>query len=74
MEAQGVRDSERATGHFIETVKKAQSGDMDSMEDILTLFSGDIEYLAKFIMLPKEEAIQTLKIELINIVYHFLSK
>ncbi|MRN57260.1 hypothetical protein GJB61_30470 [Paenibacillus sp. LC-T2] len=53
-------------------VKKAQSGDKASMEDILSLFSLDIEYLSKFIMLPREEAIQTLKIELINIVYQDL--
>ncbi len=38
----------------------------------MTLFSVDIEYLSKFIMLPREEAIQTLKIELINIVYQDL--
>ncbi|WP_341348714.1 hypothetical protein [Paenibacillus sp. FSL H3-0469] len=42
------------------------------MEDILSLFSVDIEYLSRFIMLPREEAIQTLKIELINIVYQHL--
>ncbi|MEF2967780.1 hypothetical protein V3851_18275 [Paenibacillus sp. M1] len=42
------------------------------MEEILNLFAGDIEYLSKFIMLPKEEAIQTLRIELINIVHENL--
>ncbi|WP_238652837.1 hypothetical protein [Paenibacillus piscarius] len=42
------------------------------MEDILSLFSVDIEYLSKFIMMPREEAIQTLKTELINIVYQEL--
>ncbi|WP_246187968.1 hypothetical protein [Paenibacillus tengchongensis] len=42
------------------------------MEDIIMLFSGEIEYLSKFIMLPREEAIQTLKTELINIVYQNL--
>ncbi|MHA6534218.1 helix-turn-helix domain-containing protein [Paenibacillus sp. BAC0078] len=72
METKGLRNPEGISHHFVETVKKAQSGDKDSMEDILTLFSGDIEYLSKFIMLPREEAIQTLKIELINIVYQDL--
>jgi DNA-directed RNA polymerase subunit F len=72
MEAQGARDPEGTSHQFVEIVKKAQSGDKASMEDILSLFSVDIEYLSKFIMLPREEAIQTLKIELINIVYQDL--
>lgn len=72
METEGVRHTEGVSHHFIETVKKAQNGDKESMENILSLFSGDIEYLSKFIMLPREEAIQTLKIELINIVYQNL--
>ena len=72
MEAQGARNPEGTSHQFVEIVKKAQSGDKASMEDILSLFSVDIEYLSKFIMLPREEAIQTLKIELINIVYQDL--
>jgi hypothetical protein len=35
----------------------------------LNFFTSDIEYLSKYIMLPKEDAIQSLKIELINIVF-----
>ncbi len=72
MEAEGPRNTEGISHHFVDTVKKAQNGDKASMEDILSLFSVDIEYLSKFIMLPREEAIQTLKIELINIVYQDL--
>lgn len=72
METEGVRNTEGTCDHFIQRVKKAQSGDKESMEEILDLFAGEIEYLSKFIMLPKEEAIQTLKIELINIVYENL--
>lgn len=72
MEAEGTRNPEGISHQFVETVKKAQNGDKASMEDILSLFSVDIEYLSKFIMLPREEAIQTLKIELINIVYQDL--
>ncbi|AIQ42169.1 helix-turn-helix domain-containing protein [Paenibacillus sp. FSL R7-0297] len=72
MEAQGTGNFEGKSHPFVETVKKAKSGDKASMEDILSLFSVDIEYLSKFIMLPREEAIQTLKIELINIVYQDL--
>lgn len=72
MEAQGTGSPEGKSYPFIETVKKAQSGDKASMEDILSLFSVDIDYLSRFIMLPREEAIQTLRIELINIVYQDL--
>jgi len=39
------------------------------MNEIINLFSDDIEFLAKYIMLPREDAIQSLKVELINIVY-----
>lgn len=72
MEAQGTGSPEASSCPFVETVKKAQNGDKASMEEILSLFSVDIEYLSRFIMLPREEAIQTLTIELINIVYQEL--
>ena len=72
METKGVRIVEAKPHYFSQTVSRAQSGDKESMEEILNLFAGDIEYLAKFIMLPKEEAIQTLRIELINIVHENL--
>lgn len=54
---------------FEQIVKKVKNGDKESMQMILDLFTNDIEYLSKYIMLPKEEAIQILKIELLNIVY-----
>ncbi len=72
MEEEGVRNPEAAPHPFYQTVKKAQGGDKKSMEEILDLFADDIEYLSKFIMLPKEEAVQTLKTELIHIVYEQL--
>ncbi len=54
---------------FIQIVKKAQQGDKMSMNEIINLFNDDIEYLSRYIMLPREDAIQSLKVELINIVY-----
>ncbi|MFD1905906.1 helix-turn-helix domain-containing protein [Paenibacillus rhizoplanae] len=72
MEAQGTGSPEGKILSIHRDRKKAQSGDKASMEDILSLFSVDIDYLSRFIMLPREEAIQTLKIELINIVYQDL--
>lgn len=59
-------------GQFINIVDSAKKGDKDSMEQILDLFNGEIEYLAKFIMLPREEAVQELKVELINIIHERL--
>jgi|GEM_PF-1266538 len=53
---------------FIQIVKKAQQGDKMSMNEIINLFNDDIEYLSRYIMLPREDAIQSLKVELINIV------
>ncbi|MFZ5988761.1 MAG: helix-turn-helix domain-containing protein [Bacillota bacterium] len=46
----------------------AQKGDKKSMEAVLDHFTDDIDYLSRFIMLPKEEAVQVLRIELISIV------
>lgn len=53
---------------FIKMVSEAKLGNKNSMEKILGLFSEDIEYLSRFIMLPREEAQQILETELINIV------
>lgn len=53
---------------FRHAVKMAKQGDKDSMDEILNLFAYDIEYLSKYIMLPREDAIQSLKTELISII------
>ncbi|ACL75842.1 hypothetical protein Ccel_1489 [Ruminiclostridium cellulolyticum H10] len=50
-------------------VKKAQQGDKEAMDKILELFTPDIDYLSRYIMLPREDAIQTLKTELMSIIY-----
>ncbi len=54
---------------FIQIVRQAQQGDKVSMNEIINLFSDDIEYLSRYIMLPREDAIQSLRVELINIVH-----
>ncbi len=54
---------------FIQIVRQAQQGDKVSMNEIINLFSEDIEYLSRYIMLPREDAIQSLRVELINIVH-----
>lgn len=72
MEKERVRNLAQESQPFIQTVKKAQSGDKESMEEILNLFNDDIEHLSHFIKLPKDEVIQILKIELIKIIHEKL--
>ncbi|WP_201305503.1 helix-turn-helix domain-containing protein [Paenibacillus puerhi] len=45
---------------------KAKKGDKESLEVILCYFEEDIELLLKFINLPKEDGLQTLKLALIE--------
>lgn len=68
MEEERARDLAQESQSFIDMVKKAQSGDKESMEEILNLFNDDIEHLSRFIKLPKEEVTQALKAELIKII------
>jgi len=69
MEKEGIGFITGKSDEFIQTVKMAKQGDKNSMNEILNIFTGDIEYLSKYIMLPREDAIQSLKTELINIVF-----
>lgn len=68
MEKEGIESVATSPYRFIQIVKQAQQGDKISMNEIINLFSDDIEYLSKYIMLPREDAIQSLRIELINII------
>lgn len=68
MEKERIGNSAPESQTFSQLVKKAQSGDKKSMEEILRLFETDIEYLSRFIKLPREEAVQALRIELICII------
>lgn len=63
--------NEKKSKKFNTLVKKAKMGDKNSMEEILDLFEDEIVHLSQFITLPKEEAIQTLKEELIKIVLDY---
>lgn len=57
---------------FLDLVKKAKLGDIHSLEEIIAMFSDDIQYLSQFIMIPREESLQILQTELINIVINKL--
>jgi hypothetical protein len=72
MEKERIGIVEGKPDEFMRAVIRAKQGDKSSMDQILSLFTGDIEYLSKYIMLPREDAIQSLKIELINIVFYQL--
>lgn len=72
MESKGLEINAAKSHEFKQIVRKAQDGDKQSMAEIIDLFIGDIKYLSKFIMLPREEAIQALKLELINIIHEYL--
>jgi len=69
MEKEGVGTIAGTPDEFVRIVRMAKQGDKNCMDEIINFFTGDIEYLSKYIMLPREDAIQSLKIELINIVF-----
>ncbi|AEY65509.1 helix-turn-helix domain-containing protein [Clostridium sp. BNL1100] len=72
MEKEGIGVIAEKSNGFLEMVKKAQQGDKECMDKILDYFNADIEYLSRYIMLPREDAIQTLKIELMSIIHYQL--
>lgn len=53
---------------FFRLLELGQKGDKKALEEILSLFEPDIIYLAAFIKLPREDTIQTLKTELLEMV------
>jgi hypothetical protein len=72
MEKKGTRTITGDTNEFRHVVSLAKQGDKNSMDEILDLFAYDIEYLSKYIMLPREDAIQSLKTELISIICNII--
>ncbi|UUZ82885.1 helix-turn-helix domain-containing protein [Paenibacillus sp. P26] len=57
-----------AADHLEGILKRAQAGDKESMELIVKYFEDEINRLAKYIKLPREDAVQTLKLELIEYI------
>ncbi|WP_128895146.1 helix-turn-helix domain-containing protein [Longirhabdus pacifica] len=52
--------------HMIESYfEKAKTGDKKALEIILAYFDEEIQYLSKYIRLPKEDAMQSIRTELI---------
>lgn len=72
MEEKRNGGAEEHANTFIETLEKAQNGDKEAMQEILDVMDPEIKQLSKYVRLPREDAIQTLKTELINIVKRVL--
>lgn len=72
METERDGNNKMPSEAFAKTLKKAQNGDKEAMQKILDAMEPDIRQLSKFIRLPKEDAVQSLKVELIAIVKNVL--
>lgn len=68
MEKERAGNDKILSESFKKTLLSAQSGDKEAMQKIIDIMEPDIKHLSKFIRLPKEDAIQSLKVELIAIV------
>ncbi|MDR7319643.1 hypothetical protein [Brevibacillus nitrificans] len=55
---------------FCMTLKRAQSGDHQSLLSILDFLHPDMQYLASFIKLPREESIQAMKAAMLEAIRH----
>lgn len=72
MEKERDRNNKIQSDSFTKSLEKAQNGDKEAIQEILDTLEPDIKKLSKFIRLPKEDATQFLKVELINIVKNIL--
>jgi hypothetical protein len=68
MEKERVGNLTEESKSFLILLEKAENGDKLAMENLLQMFNEDMEQLAKFIRLPKEDALQQLKMEFIAMV------
>ncbi|EST55147.1 hypothetical protein T458_08655 [Brevibacillus panacihumi W25] len=51
---------------FGKLLKLAEMGDQHAMEQILKIFESDMEQLASFIRMPREESLQQIKVDFIE--------
>lgn len=68
MEEKRDRDASQKYSSFMSLLEAARNGDQTAMEELLQFFDSDFEYLAKFIRIPREDALQALKTEFIEMV------
>jgi hypothetical protein len=61
------RDSD-VEGAFRSLVTQARNRDKEAMEKLLSLFESEIQDLARFIKMPREDAIQTIKTDFLEMI------
>ncbi|MDP5277063.1 helix-turn-helix domain-containing protein [Chengkuizengella axinellae] len=54
--------------YFLDLIENAKLGDKQSMNEILKLFEKDILVLAKYIKMPKDDAIQAIITEFLSLI------
>lgn len=68
MQEQILTDTGAADNAFCVILQQAESGDNDALLEVLNRFQSDMEYLACFIKMPREDSIQEMKAALIELI------
>ncbi|WCF07551.1 hypothetical protein NDS46_25115 [Paenibacillus thiaminolyticus] len=55
---------------FAEWLKQARQHDKDALLRLIHYFEPDIQYMCRFMLMPKEDAEQSLRLELIDLLKH----
>ncbi|MDG0873934.1 hypothetical protein L5D93_16425 [Paenibacillus thiaminolyticus] len=55
---------------FAERLKQARQHDKDALLHLIHYFEPDIQYMCRFMLMPKEDAEQSLRLELIDLLKH----
>ncbi|MCM3784678.1 hypothetical protein M3231_17070 [Neobacillus mesonae] len=57
-----------AENEFLNLVAGVKKGDEASMKRVIEMFEEDMKILSKYIPMPKEDALQSMKLELIALI------
>ncbi|MED1726336.1 hypothetical protein [Brevibacillus parabrevis] len=68
MQKQVLEGPSTENDSFCMTLERAQTGDQQALLNILDFLHSDMEYLASFIKLPREESIQTMKVAMLEAI------
>jgi len=68
MEKESIQKHTGKSEHVLTLIRQARKGDKQAIERVLQMFDSDIRYLAQFIKMPREDAIQELTTELIAMI------
>lgn len=68
MEKENIRLSKGEQKVFEQLIIEAKNGDLKALEEIIELLDKEIEYLSNFINMPREDALQSLKVEVIELI------